>query len=1610
MKPIKSLFALLFGIFMLPMIASSCAMEGDPLAGRNVKHFLSGNKVATEGNWVYYGLENNNGDVTSYAVSLTDSAKNGTGAISIPSTYNALPVTGIWEGAFRGSNATSITIPDSITVIDYEAFMYSRVTEIAIPSSVSLIGEGAFYSCPNLTNVRINNSNETGSGYANVCSATGGEESEDILYSNLQTIPAFCFFKCSKLVELSLPASIKEVSYEAFRGCARMKSMLSFKNLDIIRARAFEGCVALTKVYIPNSFFESSANTIEPLAFNYCSSSLHFIFACEAATATTWISNHPNWGWYNELGSPATYSYVYNSTSTSNVETTQASTTYTNDWTYNTEFNSDTNESEVTITSYVGTTVDENNENITFITVPNELGGYPVRKIETTAFNSIKRFIKRIFLPTTLQRIEVSMFNADYKELLVVDSNESCQETENPINPRIDLSDLTDLEEIRDFAFCNIPKASSIRIIHLPYHLKMVGKEAFSKRNQSDTNPRLRHVKEFEWDYNEAEAQLEFIGTDCFFKMGLWDEKKINGSSCDFGGQNLNHDKKWETQYIHENHIDADGNVNYTPSTIIFPKTFKGFGYPNAATAALYDGTYDKGAAHTFAGCPLLGNVIFKGGEGSNDLFLPIQTFAFNESLRNVVFEERPGKTITFLTDDGKYSEVCIGCSAGRFHNDFRGDPGLQTLVLPNQQTVLCIQRLAFQGNSRGVIYMSGSASNSTFMRSSTVTDLDAFNSNPIPNKAISYATGWRSIGDESWFNYGDKKAYLGYCFAESETTKSDQYLNSYLLDQSMPVYENIHYKQTFIVNNGTENVEVTAEVGSDNTKEFVVKDKCAFVTGTSTGKATMTNYLYDRWDSTFTGTARVPATVKGYDGTTYTVNKIGESAFTACFSDGIDQASKEDYKDLTTVLMPNAITEIGDYAFLRAYGVEEITGYTPDANDDPTGDALNANYTMPTSLIWIGKNGLSFCNVKKILGLRNDVRFYENVTTGNDKDMTSVFSNNLSLRVISFLSVKNYFTTTYISESGETYTSALYANISGVSINTNGGRLLLILNRDNADVNKPSADYTYTDGVGTFDLGYHSHSANRKFLYGATRMGYWIKKLKIASKTPSNQAFFSAVCNRRIVNEVMTVTDSYIYLFEPIRDYRDNVCDLTAAEGNIFSLQAYAFAGCEQFDTIYLNQNEGGTLPNGVFSGAENITYVTPGPNGDGDNYIGERLVDPTVLDLSNTKYAGIGSETFRDNEIFDTVRIPNNVSSFTIGSGAFRDCDTLTTLDLRTAKQGCTININDSAFKNSGLTTIYWPTKSGCTVNITGGFRECPSLTNLSFSSTVTTNIGEYAFYSCSGLTRIDFTGLVGEGISGYDVADGKASIGNYAFQNCKNLYNNDGDTLIIPENVVAIGKQSFKSSGIKSVEFKAKTMQFSNESFDNCTSMSRVYFSYNGADANESNWDLVSDINIQNDQFNTFSDCGDNLTTIILPPAFDLYNAAKHSIVWQSKKVLFYIRRTIRSTDREPETDWRLREGTDAGPAQCHFQVSTIADVLNSSYTDTTYTTAIADYVISQDDFYWYLQNGDAVRLGQIDKTEMEGDGVYSVYFILNGVGTGKLHGGDGTLYPVGRTFSA
>ncbi|MCQ2261289.1 MAG: leucine-rich repeat domain-containing protein, partial [Bacteroidales bacterium] len=152
-----------------------------------------------------------------------------------------------------GLAITSITIPNSVTSIGYEAFYgCSGLTgSLTIPNSVTSIGGSAFEGCSGLTgSLTIPNSVTSIEGYTFYgCSGLTGSL---IISDSVASIGERAFYGCGRLKYLSLGRDVYSIGYEAFYGCSSITEITSKATLaPTLGEDAFEGVWSGIPVNIP---------------------------------------------------------------------------------------------------------------------------------------------------------------------------------------------------------------------------------------------------------------------------------------------------------------------------------------------------------------------------------------------------------------------------------------------------------------------------------------------------------------------------------------------------------------------------------------------------------------------------------------------------------------------------------------------------------------------------------------------------------------------------------------------------------------------------------------------------------------------------------------------------------------------------------------------------------------------------------------------------------------------------------------------------------------------------------------------------------------------------------------------------------------------------------------------------------------------------------------------------------------------------------------------------------------------------------------------------------------------------------------------------------------
>ena len=229
-------------------------------------------------------------------VIITDCDYNASGKLVIPSKIDGYPVTSIGDLAFwKCENLTSITIPDSVTSIGYEAFSETsyynddsnwengvlyignhliaadRSGSYSIKQGTRTIADYAFSGCESLTSITIPDS-VTSIGafaFAGCYSLTSITIPDSVI-----SIGDYAFCNCVSLKSITIPASVTSIGESAFWECESLASITISDSVTSIGDDAFYGCTKLTSIMVNknnpvydsrnncNAIIETATNTL----------------------------------------------------------------------------------------------------------------------------------------------------------------------------------------------------------------------------------------------------------------------------------------------------------------------------------------------------------------------------------------------------------------------------------------------------------------------------------------------------------------------------------------------------------------------------------------------------------------------------------------------------------------------------------------------------------------------------------------------------------------------------------------------------------------------------------------------------------------------------------------------------------------------------------------------------------------------------------------------------------------------------------------------------------------------------------------------------------------------------------------------------------------------------------------------------------------------------------------------------------------------------------------------------------------------------------------------------------------------------------------------------
>ena len=238
----------------------------------------------------------------------------------------------------------------------------------------------------------------------------------------------------------------------------------------------------------------------------------------------------------------------------------------------------------------------------------------------------------------------------------------------------------------------------------------------------------------------------------------------------------------------------------------------------------------------------------------------------------------------------------------------------------------------------------------------------------------------------------------------------------------------------------------------------------------------------------------------------------------------------------------------------------------------------------------------------------------------------------------------------------------------------------------------------------------------------------------------------------------------------------------------SVTSIGGSAFEGCSGLTSVTIG-NSVTSIGSEAFYGCSGLTSISI-PNSvtsiGKKAFVGTGLTSVHISDLAawckisfNDNPLSYAHHLFLNGQEIKDLVIPNSVTS--IGSSAFYGCSGLTSVAIPSS----VTSIAQDAFKNcTGLTSVHISDLAAwCKISFNDNplsyahhlFLNGQEIKDLVIPNSVT-SIGDFAFYSCSGLTSV----TIGNSVT---------SIGNYAFMNCSGL-----KSVTIPNSVTSIGSRAF------------------------------------------------------------------------------------------------------------------------------------------------------------------------------------------------------------------------
>ncbi len=444
------------------------------------------------------------------------------------------------------------------------------------------------------------------------------------------------------------------------------------------------------------------------------------------------------------------------------------------------------------------------------------------------------------------------------------------------------------------------------------------------------------------------------------------------------------------------------------------------------------------------------------------------------------------------------------------------------------------------------------------------------------------------------------------------------------------------------------------------------------------------------------------------------TVTTIGDRAFSTCLS-------------LKNIEIPNSVTEIGEWAFYKCSSLTSIV--IPDSvtsiGKDAFCDCSNlTSVEIPNSVTNIGSRAFFECSSLISIAIPDSVTIIEETTFQGCSSLTNVVIPNSITKIRQW--AFRYCSSLTSIEIPNSVTSIEQATFDGCSSLTS--------------IEIPSS---------VTSIGYDA------FGNCSSLMSIVVDENNPIYDSRNN-------CNAIIETAYNTL----------IRG-----CNITVIPNTIRRIDDFAFEGCISLASIEIPSSVTSIGVN-TFNGCSGLTSIVVDENNpiydsrNNCNAIIETETNVLIQGCKNTiipnNVTSIGGCAFNGCSSLTSIEIPNGVTSI----GGFEDCINLKKIKIPNS----VASIGGSAFAGcSSLTSIELP--SSVTSIGKSAFARCSSLKSIEIPNGVT-NISASTFYECKSLTNIV-------------IPNGVTFIGDFAFAGCSSLR-----SIVIPDTVTKIDIAALKN----------------------------------------------------------------------------------------------------------------------------------------------------------------------------------------------------------------------